>query len=104
MTNPERARRKELVTLSVIASSAVTFAATWLGVAAVDGGSASTVADAAPSGQPGVAQAAQLVQPSSGTTLPAPASTLAATPSAGTLQPVPQPTRQTVIIRRSRAS
>ena len=33
----ERGRRKELVTLSVIAGSALSLAATWVGIAAVDG-------------------------------------------------------------------
>ncbi|MCC6237743.1 MAG: hypothetical protein IT299_09235 [Dehalococcoidia bacterium] len=121
----ERGRRKELVTLSVIAGSALSLAATWVGIAAVDGAqsevavettvaSAPTTSVAASTGAP-AAQA----QASSGATSTAATPTAAAnavtatstatpTATATLLVPVPTqtqaPTQSVQPVRRSRAS
>lgn len=84
----DRARRRELVTLSVITASALTLAGSWLGIAASDAARAgSTWTIQAP------AQATSVVQAG-----------VEAPPATGALQPAPAPTRQVVVVRRSRAS
>ncbi|MFN8639391.1 MAG: hypothetical protein U0360_08020 [Dehalococcoidia bacterium] len=77
----ERARRRELVTLSVVASSALALAGTWVGITAVDGTGATTAVMAP---LPSVAPAA-------------------ASTSGGSLVQAPAQ-RPITVVRRSRAS
>ena len=83
-----RARRREVVTLSVVASSAITFAATWLGIVAIDGAPTASVALAS---QPAAFEVA------GGEAVGVP-------PTGGALVPAPVPQRPVAVVRRSRAS
>lgn len=94
-----QARRRQLVRLSVLATSSLALAASWIGVVAVDGAGQSKPAMAAVQVSatfalppaPGVMANQQSVIPNAAASNLVPA-------------PAPAPTRQVVIVRRSRAS
>jgi hypothetical protein len=95
MTKSNQARRRLQVRLSVLAGSAVTLAASWLGVVYAD----ATQAARSESADAPLASSASAV-----TGADMASSAPRTTESGSTLVPVPTPARQTVIVRRSRAS
>ncbi len=95
-----QARRRQLIRLSVLATSSLALAALWIGVVAVDGAEQSKPVMAAAvqvpatfalPPTPGVMANQQSVIPNAAASNLVPA-------------PAPAPTRQVVVVRRSRAS
>ncbi len=110
----ERGRRRELVTLSVIAGSAISLAATWAGIAAVDGAQPESAAASVPVSAPAtaataIAATAATTTSNGATAAPTPTAASVQAPSGTLLVPVPSqsqqaPTQPVRPVRRSRAS
>lgn len=103
-----RSRRKELVTLSVVAGSAISLAGTWIGIAAADSSRTQSSNASVPVTLP-VTRAAAAAEPVQGTTAPSATGTNGGSTQAPTRTLlVPVPSQQQVApvrpVRRSRAS